>query len=388
MVVCESVPRQTSGNAHPSRVSTTRARCSRLTWCMMPLPGGTTWNCRSARLAPAEEPVALGVAFVLDLDVAGGGVGRAEHVGDHGVVDHQLGGNRGLTRCRVRRRCARWRRASPRDRPAPAPRWCRAGTPASATGRSRCRTTAASPSHASPRSGRRVTAGAVLGAQQVLQHDPDAVGQAIGRQAGEAVDAVARVPDDEFAGGAEAVHAAGDGSDAFGQLRRRRRAPRWYRRGCRARAARGRRAPGRLVGGAPGDPPGTLSPRNTPRRGGSGAADPSSAGCRSAGILARRGSTPRWRGVLGRCSAARISSGDTAKICSRVPTGASGERHALGEAMSSLCRGRTQRDRSRRPPAARWPGARSRCARRARTGRSHRGRRAAGEHAGEHVHHE
>ena len=42
-------------------------------------------------LAPAQELVALAVALVLDLDVALEGLGRAEDVGDHRVVDDQLG---------------------------------------------------------------------------------------------------------------------------------------------------------------------------------------------------------------------------------------------------------------------------------------------------------
>ena len=42
-------------------------------------------------LAPAQELVALAVALVLDLDVALEGVGGAEQVGDHRVVDHQVG---------------------------------------------------------------------------------------------------------------------------------------------------------------------------------------------------------------------------------------------------------------------------------------------------------
>ena len=42
-------------------------------------------------LAPAQELVALAVALVLELDVALEGVGRAEDVGDDGVVDDQLG---------------------------------------------------------------------------------------------------------------------------------------------------------------------------------------------------------------------------------------------------------------------------------------------------------
>ena len=42
IVVCESVPTRVSGNAWPSRDSTTRARYSRLTWWQMPVLGGTT----------------------------------------------------------------------------------------------------------------------------------------------------------------------------------------------------------------------------------------------------------------------------------------------------------------------------------------------------------
>ncbi len=42
IVVWLSVPTQVSGYALPSLVMTTRARCSMLTWCTMPVPGGTT----------------------------------------------------------------------------------------------------------------------------------------------------------------------------------------------------------------------------------------------------------------------------------------------------------------------------------------------------------
>ena len=47
MVVWLSVPTRVSGKAHPSWVMTVRARYSRLTWCTMPVSGGTTrkfWN--------------------------------------------------------------------------------------------------------------------------------------------------------------------------------------------------------------------------------------------------------------------------------------------------------------------------------------------------------
>ena len=48
IVVCESVPTSVSGKATPSRSSTTRARYSRLTWCTIPVPGGTTLKSRNA----------------------------------------------------------------------------------------------------------------------------------------------------------------------------------------------------------------------------------------------------------------------------------------------------------------------------------------------------
>ena len=48
IVVCESVPTTVSGYATPPRGMTTRARCSMLTWCTMPVPGGTTLNSLNA----------------------------------------------------------------------------------------------------------------------------------------------------------------------------------------------------------------------------------------------------------------------------------------------------------------------------------------------------
>ena len=42
-------------------------------------------------LAPPQELVALPVALILDFDVALEGIGGAEQVGDHRVVDHQVG---------------------------------------------------------------------------------------------------------------------------------------------------------------------------------------------------------------------------------------------------------------------------------------------------------
>ena len=48
IVVCESVPTSVSGKACPFRVSTTRARYSRLTWWTIPVPGGTTLKSANA----------------------------------------------------------------------------------------------------------------------------------------------------------------------------------------------------------------------------------------------------------------------------------------------------------------------------------------------------
>ena len=63
-----------------------------LTWCTMPVPGRDDLEVVEGALAPAQELVALAVALVLDLDVALEGLGRAEDVGDDGVVDDHLGG--------------------------------------------------------------------------------------------------------------------------------------------------------------------------------------------------------------------------------------------------------------------------------------------------------
>ena len=52
-------------------------------------------------LAPAQELVALAVALVLDLDVALERVGASEQVGDHRVVDHQVGGRQRVDLLRI-----------------------------------------------------------------------------------------------------------------------------------------------------------------------------------------------------------------------------------------------------------------------------------------------
>ena len=57
----------------------------------MPVPGGTTLKPSNARLAPAQEEVALAVALELELDVAPERDARRERVDLNRVVDHELG---------------------------------------------------------------------------------------------------------------------------------------------------------------------------------------------------------------------------------------------------------------------------------------------------------
>ena len=91
IVVCESVPTSVSGNATPSRSSTTRARNSRFTWWQMPVPGGTTLKPSNALWPQRRNSVALAVALELELDVARERDARRERVDLHRVVDHELG---------------------------------------------------------------------------------------------------------------------------------------------------------------------------------------------------------------------------------------------------------------------------------------------------------
>ena len=62
-----------------------------LTWCTMPVPGGTTLNWLNACWPQRRKPNRSGVALVLELHVALERVRPGEHVGDHRVVDDQLG---------------------------------------------------------------------------------------------------------------------------------------------------------------------------------------------------------------------------------------------------------------------------------------------------------
>ena len=101
IVVCESVPTSVSGNAAPSRSSTTRARYSRFTWWQMPGAGRDDLEAVEGGLAPAQEEVALTVALELELDVARERDPRRERVDLHRVVDHELGRDQRVDLLRV-----------------------------------------------------------------------------------------------------------------------------------------------------------------------------------------------------------------------------------------------------------------------------------------------
>ena len=62
-----------------------------LTWCTMPVPGGTTLNWRNASWPQRRNCEPLPVALELEIDVAVERVRAAEDVGDDRVVDDQLG---------------------------------------------------------------------------------------------------------------------------------------------------------------------------------------------------------------------------------------------------------------------------------------------------------
>ena len=67
----------------------------------MPVFGGTTLKLSNARLAPAQERVALAVPLELELDVAPDREPRRELVDLHGVVDHELDGDQRVDLLRV-----------------------------------------------------------------------------------------------------------------------------------------------------------------------------------------------------------------------------------------------------------------------------------------------
>ena len=171
-----------------------------------PGAGGHHLEVVESALAPTQELVALAVAFVLDLDVALERVGAAEQVGDHRVVDHQVGGSKWIDLFRIAAQVA--------DGLAHGGQVDDAGHPGEVL-------------HDHPRRGeldfnarvgRRIPVrdrfdvvlgdvGAVLRAQQILGENLEAVGKLVG--AGhrvEAVDLVALVPDLERVTGSKRIH--------------------------------------------------------------------------------------------------------------------------------------------------------------------------------------
>ena len=90
IVVCESVPTSVSGNAWPSRDSTTRAQVLEVHLVADAGVGRDHLEVVERLLAPAQEGVALAVALELELGVALEGAGLGEHVDLDRVVDHQL----------------------------------------------------------------------------------------------------------------------------------------------------------------------------------------------------------------------------------------------------------------------------------------------------------
>ena len=58
----------------------------------MPVPGGTTRKLLKAERAPAQEVVALDIAFVFAVDILAGAVAMAEMVDHDRVVDDQVDG--------------------------------------------------------------------------------------------------------------------------------------------------------------------------------------------------------------------------------------------------------------------------------------------------------
>ena len=77
------------------------ARYSRLTWCMMPVPGGTTSKLPQRPLAPAQEAVALARCARTRARRCARTRRACRTVGHHRVVDHQLGRDERVDRSRV-----------------------------------------------------------------------------------------------------------------------------------------------------------------------------------------------------------------------------------------------------------------------------------------------
>jgi len=85
------VPTQVSGYATPSRSITTLARYSMLTWCTMPVPGGTTLKSSERTLAPAQGTGSAHRCVRIRSRRALESVRRTEQIGDHRVIDDEIG---------------------------------------------------------------------------------------------------------------------------------------------------------------------------------------------------------------------------------------------------------------------------------------------------------
>ena len=203
IVVCESVPTQVSGYATPSRSHHHAGQVFDVD--LVHDAGARRHHLEvvEGALAPAQELVALAVALVLDLDVALERVRGSEQVGDHRVVDHQVGGRQRIDLVGVPAELA--------DGLPHGGQVDDAGHPGEVlhdhAGRGELDL------HA--RIGDRVPVrdrldvilgdvGAVLGAQQVLGEHLEAVGELLGtRHRVQAVDLVALVPDLEGVAGSK-----------------------------------------------------------------------------------------------------------------------------------------------------------------------------------------
>ena len=223
MVVCESVPRHTSGKAQPSLGITTRARYSMLTWCMIPTPGGTT--AKSSRVS-----------------VPSAGTGSARCCGStrcrrcaskaslrpktSAITEWSMTSSAGISGFTTPglRPARPSRAASRRGRPVSGPRSCRAGRPARGSGR--C---SGVWSWFCPQSSRvwiwpEVMWSTVLVAQQVLQDDAQAVGQRVDRQAVKPLHPVGAAAHVERAGRGEGV----EGPDVTGSAHAGLPLPAWF----------------------------------------------------------------------------------------------------------------------------------------------------------------
>ena len=72
-----------------------------LTWCTMPVPGGTTLNWRSASWPQRRKANRSRLRWNSKLNVPVEGVRAAEDVGDHRVVDDELGRHQRVDLARV-----------------------------------------------------------------------------------------------------------------------------------------------------------------------------------------------------------------------------------------------------------------------------------------------